>query len=57
MFAPIFAGSFSLENALYGAIIFVVATCHADPKRVTEKIIKKIKINHKECVRTRNITK
>lgn len=39
MFAPILAGSFSRENALYGATISVEATCHPDPKRVTEIII------------------
>lgn len=39
MFAPILAGSFSRENALYGATISVEATCHPDPKRVTEKEI------------------
>lgn len=34
-YAPILAGNFSRENALYGAAIFVVAMCHAEPKRVT----------------------
>lgn len=29
------AGIFSLENALYGAIIFVAAICHDEPNLVT----------------------
>lgn len=29
------AGSFSREKALYGAIIVVCATCHAEPNLVT----------------------
>ena len=39
MCAPILAGNFSRENALYGATTCVVATCHAEPKRVTENEI------------------
>ena len=35
IWVPIRAGSFSRENALYGATIFVVATCHDEPSRVT----------------------
>lgn len=35
MWAPILAGSFSRENALYGATIFALAICHDDPSRVT----------------------
>jgi len=36
MWVPIRAGSFSREKALYGAMIVACATCHAEPKRVTE---------------------
>lgn len=35
IWAPIRAGSFSREKALYGAKMLEWATCHADPKRVT----------------------
>lgn len=36
-YAPSLAGSFSRENALYGAAMFEEATCHAEPSRVTGK--------------------
>lgn len=36
MCAPIRAGIFSRENALYGATISVEAICQPDPKRVTK---------------------
>lgn len=37
MWVPIRAGSFSREKALYGAMMVACATCHAEPKRVTER--------------------
>lgn len=38
MWAPMRAGNFSLENALYGVTTVVWLTCHDDPNRVTEGI-------------------
>lgn len=35
MWVPMRAGNFSREKALYGAIIVVWATCHAEPSLVT----------------------
>lgn len=35
IWVPMRAGNFSRENALYGAIIVVCATCHAEPSLVT----------------------
>lgn len=35
IWVPMRAGNFSREKALYGAIIVVCATCHAEPSLVT----------------------
>lgn len=52
MWAPILAGSFSRENALYGAMIFALAICHDDPSRVTAREYKEIRCVRELCIKT-----